>query len=285
MKRIILLGCILFLLLGVNVAQMPVVSAKADRSRILIGETVLLELQATQPKSKPIQWFPVDTFAHFEILKTAKADTVITDNAIRITQVLTLTSWDSGRWQIPSFSLGSARTRPLLVDVSYTPMDPNKPYNDIRDIIEVQKPEDSNWWWYVIGVALLLALFALFFPGGKKKAAEVVAVPEDVYQAALARVRKLRPEEEPRILYTELIAAFRYYLEKRKGIQSLSKTTDDLAVQLNQVELPREHYLKLVQVLHLSDLVKFAKFEPLLTDREASLKLIEQTIIELESRK
>ena len=76
---------------------------------------------------------------------------------------------------------------------------------------------------------------------------------------------------------------FRAYLQKRKNIQSFSKTTDDISVRIGQLDMPREQYNELVQTLRLSDMVKFARFQPASSEREACVDIIKQNIITIEN--
>ena len=89
----------------------------------------------------------------------------------------------------------------------------------------------------------------------------------------------------PKLLYTELVSIFRDYLAKRKNIQSHSKTTDDLSIQIAALQLPIEMYQPLVQTLRLSDLVKFAQFKPGKNEEQDSIETIKQSIIAIEGLK
>lgn len=265
-------------------SQNAPVSATVDKQKILIGEQVQLYLKAVVSKTGPFRWFVVDTFPHFEILQQSKIDSQPTTEGLFLQQTITLTSWDSGRWFIPAFSFANAKTKPVMVTVGYTPMAPDQPYNDIKDILEVEKPFASNWYWYLVGIAVLVALFLLFFPPKQEKSIAATTVPdEDAYKTALKLLGKLNAGDDPKYLYTELVDIFREYLQKRKNIQSFSKTTDDLSVQIKELQLPAEQYHLLVQVLRLSDMVKFAKYQPQVKENEEAIREIEKNIITIEN--
>ncbi|HVF82055.1 MAG TPA: hypothetical protein VM884_08985, partial [Flavisolibacter sp.] len=82
--------------------------------------------------------------------------------------------------------------------------------------------------------------------------------------------------------YTELVTIFRTYLKGAKGIQSFSKTTDDLNIQLQVLKLPSTAYHELVQTLRLSDLVKFAQYKADTETSAGSLATIKQSITTIE---
>ena len=267
-------------------AQRPVVSATVDKQAILIGERIHLTLEATVPKAISNNWFAIDSIPHFEIIERSKIDSQAAIAGLILKQTFTITSWDSGRWLIPSLTLLRNKTNPVLITVGHTPMDYTQPYHDIKDILNVVKPRQSNWYWYFVGIAVLIALFMLFFPPKNKEVTkQQPVVEEDVYQASMKRLDKLEINDEAKYFFTELIDIFRNYVHKRKGIQSFSKTTDDLALQVKELSLPVEQYHHLVQTLRLSDGVKFAKFIPTQTEKEEAISSIKKNIITIEQSK
>ena len=80
-----------------------------------------------------------------------------------------------------------------------------------------------------------------------------------------------------------MIRIFRDYLHRRRNIYSFSKTTDDLSLQMQKLNMDREHYADLVQTLRLSDLVKFARYQPANAENETSIDTIKQSIITIEN--
>lgn len=270
-------------------AQKVSLTVESDKERILIGEQFRLTLQATMPREHIVDWPRVDSIPHFEILSASKLDSQPNGEELILKQTLIITSWDSGRWNIPSFSLeGARKTKPIAVDVVFSNFDPKQPYHDVKDIIEVQKPHKSVWYWYLIGAILLLLLLLLLFPGKKKKPEVKEFIPDEgIYKQSLARLEKLKQqgESDPKVFYTELVDIFRVYLHKRKGIQSFSKTTDDLGVQMGQLQLPNTIFQPLLQTLRLSDFVKFARFVPTKEENKTSIDIIRQSIVAIENAK
>jgi hypothetical protein len=278
---------LLLLLCFTGYAQKVTVTASSDKNRIVIGEQIKLTLQAVVPRDELVDWPRIDSIHHFEVLNASKLDSQLSGEELLLKQTLTLTCWDSGRWQIPAFVLaGSQRTKPIIVDVSFSPFDRNKPYHDIKDIIDVEKQGESYWYWYLIGAVLLILLILLLFPGKKKEAPSTAFVPnEGIYKQSLARLDKLKgaADGDPKVFHTELIDIFREYLHKRKGLQSFSKTTDDLGVQIGQLQLASTVYQPMLQTLRLSDLVKFARFQPTVEENKTSVDIIKQSIIAIEN--
>ncbi|MGZ3933638.1 MAG: hypothetical protein ACXVMS_01575 [Flavisolibacter sp.] len=286
MKKLIIPIILMITVLGTAFAQNLQVSATVDKQNIFIGQQIQLFLKAVMKKPVAAGWFQVDSFPHFEILKRSKIDSQQTSEGLFLQQTLTLTSWDSGHWAIPPFALQNNRTRPLAVAVSFSPMEPDQPYHDIKDILDVRKPVSENWYWYLVGLVVLIGLFLLFFPPKEKKTDGAVAGPaEDAYETALKRLGQLQGTEEAKYLFTELVNIFRFYLERKRNIASFSKTTDDLALPIDQLSLPHAQYLELLQTLRLSDMVKFARYQPQNGEKEQAIEVIKKNIIAIENLK
>lgn len=290
MKRTLLF--ILFCLFAVAAAQAQkiVVSASVSQPQILIGEPLQLTLRVQMPETANVDWFVTDTFPHFEIQYRSAIDTVRSGAGQQIlVQNIRVTSWDSGRWNLPSFSVkGSNRTTPIAVRVGYSPMDPAQPYHDVKDVLAVQRPGAQSWIWYLVGAALLLLFILLLFPGRKKKEVVQKESPETAYREAikgLDMLQKRTGELPAKEFYTELVGLFRNYLVKRKDYQSSSKTTSDLQQQLPAWGLQKEVAGRLLETLQLSDAVKFARYEAGAAEQKASVAHVRETIVELERKK
>jgi hypothetical protein len=282
------LGLIFILSFHLCFSQPASFTVSTDKQKIIIGEPFDVILKAIISKKDTSRWITIDTFSHFEILNKAKVDTQLSSENFILSQKITLTSWDSGKWPIPSLAFSKTqKSKPIVIDVTFSPSPFNaeQDYHDIKDILEVPKPEKNVWYWYLIGAILLLLLFLLLFPSKKKKKEDEIKKPdENIYKTSLLRLDKLKESNlgDPKIYYTELIDIFRDYLHKRKGIQSFSKTTDDLAIQIHDLQLQVSKQQYLFQTLRLSDLVKFARYQPSTTEQIESLEIIRQNIIDIE---
>lgn len=283
MKGFIFLLIISFFSISVTAQK---VTATADKEQILIGEQFHIKLQANFNKSEPLDFFEIDTIPRFEILDRSEIDTSRFNDGVALIQNLTVTSWDSGKIQIAPFVSGKYKTKPLIIDVAYSPspFDTTQPYHDIHDIMDVKKPGQTTWYWYLIGLLVLILLFILFFPKGKPKAEGEFVSDGSSYKRALKKLDALskRSDADSKVFYTELIQIFREYLHKRKNIYSFSKTTDDLAVQIEKLNLDKEQYQQLVQSLQLSDLVKYAKYQPTKDENQTSVNDIREGIDAIE---
>jgi hypothetical protein len=270
--------------------QKTIVKATADKNKILIGETIQLLLEADIPENDPIRFFVIDSIPHFEISAKQKTDTTNTSEGTSLKQIISITSFDSGHWVIPSFILrDDIATDSIPVDVVFSDFNPEQDYHDIKDIIEVkrEKREDKWWLWYATGGgALLILLLLIYFLRKKKPVAQAPVAVIDPYEEAMSQLEKLQVEKlDQKQYYSRLVDIFRVYVNKKKGIHSLQKTTDDIVVQLKGIPITKEQFEKLSQVLRLSDFVKFAKYNPASEEDKNTFDTIKKTISGIEQIK
>jgi LPXTG-motif cell wall-anchored protein len=277
---------ILLLYTGMAGAQnRPVIKASITKNRILLGEPFQLVIESSIPGGSIVRPLKIDTIPHFEFLSPPEMDTIREATGIQIKAVYSLTSFDSGHWVIPSYSLSSnVRSDTLPVDVVFSEFDPTQPYHDIKDVIPVEtEGEDKSWWYYVAGGVLLLLVAAVILARRKKKPVPEVATEKDAYAKAMDVLQKLRKNKPSTVeYYSSLVNIFRIYVLKRKGIHSLQKTTHDLVVKIQSLDPDRTKFEALAQSLRMSDFVKFAKFQPSPSDDEEAWQAIKKGIEELE---
>ena len=278
----------LFLSFVFGHAQKPIVKASVDKNKILLGERFNLTVEVTFPSKEVIHFLNFDNIPHFEIVSKEKIDTSKTDKEITLKQKIQLTSFDSGHWYIPAFPLDKKnRTDSIPIDVVFSDFDPQKPYHDVKDIIEVNPEKKKEWWWYaIIGSVVLLGIIIWLLTKKKKKPAVIEAKPIDPFKEAMLQLDKLQKENiSVQPFYTELVNIFRLYVFRKKGIQSLQKTTDDLITQLRDINVNKEQFEKLSDSLRLSDAVKFAKYIPDQEDNKVAFKNIKDSIQAIEQMK
>ncbi|HEY2722082.1 MAG TPA: hypothetical protein VGI82_10180, partial [Chitinophagaceae bacterium] len=176
------------------------IKANVDKNNIVIGEQIHFSLQADFPLHEPMSFFSIDSIPHFEILERKKIDTIDKNNeGITLMQTLTLTSFDSGHWVIPSFELAGDRalfTDSMPVNVGFSPFDSTRDYHDIKDVLKVdvkKKKKDQTWYWYA-GLSVLLVVAIIYLLTRKKKMPGAVATYVDPYTNARQEMEKLRKE-------------------------------------------------------------------------------------------
>ncbi|HUR66820.1 MAG TPA: LPXTG cell wall anchor domain-containing protein [Chitinophagaceae bacterium] len=275
-----------FFLLAALSGTAQTITASVNKNKILLGEPLVLTIKANISMEAQPSFVRIDSLPHFEILGEPVIDTSHSNGSTLIMGTYTITSFDSGHWVIPSFSFASAKTDSIGIDVVFSEFNPEQEYHDIKDIIEVKPKKRTPWWWYAAGGLLLLALIMIYFLKRKKKSP--VAQPKtaiNAYDEAMKQLEQLKRERPAaKQFHTRLAEIFRIYIFKKKGILSLQKTTDDLAIQLKNLDLDKEQYDKLVQALRLGDFVKFAKYSPTSDDDTNCFNDIGNSIVDLEKK-
>ena len=270
-----------------------------DKKDILIGEQIKLTIKASLPLNTPglNKWLLIpDSIPHFEIVETGKVDTVdFKDNSKAIEQVITITSFDSGRWVFPALPLefsGVSGQSPQIsytdsffVNVSYSPPDSTNQLRDIKPIIQVSII-DYFWYYIIVGVVLLMLIVFLLYRYFKKKKKRTPATAVSglsPYDEAMEEIKKLaqynlQDTAEIKMYHTKLSAIFKNYLARKQGVNLLNKTTGDLLISVKEANLSSEAISRLATALRCTDAVKFAKYMPTSNQSEEALQKIKETI-------
>ncbi len=276
-------------------AQQVTVKASIDSTHILIGDQLKLLLEIEKSKDLDIQFPQVpDTFSSkVEVVRRSKIDTIKLDDKgrQRLTQSLFITSFDSGKHQIPPFyfklkngkMLDSAATRELMFQVHGMKIDTAKGPIDIKTVYgaPVTLKEVTP---YILGIILLAAIifFIFYYIRWKKKNVPLFTKPEKPAEPAhiialreLDRIKtqKLWQQEKLKQYYSEVSDTIRAYIQNRFDIQAMEQTSGEtIGVFKQQKELVDGKTLDQLQhILSLADLVKFAKYTPLPDDNNLTL--------------
>lgn len=278
-----------FLAVSSFVCAQVSVKASIDRNRILVGEPILLSVEAYVPLGESITWFNADSIPHFDITERSKIDTVENIDGKKITQLLSITSFDSGRWQIPAFEVSVADhvyyTDSLSVDVAFVNFDSSADYRDIKGIEEIANPSARFIPWIVAAVSLIsLGLLIFMLRKRQKKPESGMPAPmllspyAEAMEALEALRRKGLQEGQEKAYYSRLNDIFRVFVFRKYGMSTLERTNEELIMQLSQLKIPKEPFADLTQSLRMSDFVKFAKYRPDENDHKRNLEIIRSSV-------
>lgn len=291
----------LFLFSTLLRAQNIKATAQLDSSTIRIGQQAKLQLsiqyRVDNGQQIKIQWPEVlDTLRkEVEVVGESKIDTLIPDknNPFEFIQTKTLyiTSFDSGYWAIPPFkfltnndTLG-VLTESLLLSVGSIPVDTSVAIKDIKDTFDetyswIDWIKDHMYLVYgaIVGILVTILVIYLIKRFRKQKPVEVVVEAPKIpaHIIAIEKLDKLKNEklwQEGRIkqYHSALSEIVREYVENRFKIQALEQTTEEILYGFRNVAIDDESRMKLKQILVLSDMVKFAKEQPLPNENEMSM--------------
>ncbi len=289
------LAVLLFLPFGV-MAQAPSVQTIIDRNEILIGEPVKIRIKVTLPqKDFPLQWPALpDSVPHFELMGVDPPDTARQEPPFIVSQTITFTSFDSGRWHIPALPVGYTDAKgkksnvysdSMLVTVSFLP-DSTNTIRDIKPIMEAGAGFSYFLYLIIAGVVLLLLIIGLllYFFLRKKKPVLLKAGSRSAYEEAIHQLDALKniyPDtpDLTRQYHTKLSDILRRYLTLSSNSGNvMNKTTGDLLVSLKGDTATEQIISQLSAALRCGDAVKFARYQPPVTESIASLEQVRKSI-------
>ena len=303
MRKVLLtvvLSCLAFLLTH---AQQPVVKTSVDKNDILIGEQFKLKIQTNfSGDDFFIKWITIpDSIVHFELIEKSKIDSTFKNEHLSgLSQTFTFTSFDSGKWNFPSFNVNfnplksdttlSILTDSLPINVSFSVTDTTSALKDIKTIrgVEVMNP---IWYWVAGGVIFLLLsglVYWLYQRFKKNKKADTAASKLSPYEEAMHELEGLKQYDlsaprEVQQYHVKLINTLRRYLGRKENNDYQNKTTGDILLTINKNYGDKEILTKAATALRFSDAVKYAKYFPTTNDSTANQQTIKEAIDLIES--
>jgi hypothetical protein len=276
------------------------VNADLKKKEIKIGEQTSLDFSLIVPAGAKIQ-FPVigDSIApSVEVVSRGKIDTQqVNQNASwKISRSYVLTAFDSGFFPIPPFRFtvngdSSWESAATLLTVKTVAVDTAAAFKAIKQPLDAPWTIAEIYREISIAAAVLLALKAVIFWWRKRKPAPqksfVVKVP--VIPAHVIAIKALQDLKEQQLwqkgnvkLYHVLLSEIaRQYLFNRFGFHAPEKTTDEIVFSLSGLQISARESSAFIESLRISDLVKFAKANPMAGDHEfcwnSIMEFVQQT--------
>lgn len=290
MKRLLVLLTYITTFLLPSLAQVSV-EASIDSLELLIGEQAHISLQVSLDADKRLilPAYPDTLVRGVEVLDVAKPDTQYLNNNKRmlIKEVYTITSFDSALYYLPPMEVQVEdevyKSNPLALKVFSMPVDTLHP-DQFFGTKDVMKPAFMWADWYGVmacGIlwipALLLLLYLIKRIRDNQPIIRKVKVEPQLppHQQAMQEIERIKSEKVwqhglSKEYYTQLTDTLRAYIEKRFGFRALEMTTDEIIDRLKSLH-DAEALRELRGLLKTADLVKFAKFIPMMNENDANL--------------
>ncbi|MXV15733.1 BatD family protein [Hufsiella ginkgonis] len=273
----------------------PSATAEIGKSSLLIGEQTTIQLTVKLPAGASLV-LPalLDTLAnHVEVVSAGKTDTAKDQQHpgnVTVRRISLITSFDAGTYIIPPFRVIAGKdtiyTNPLTLQVTTVAVDTTKAIYDIKQPLGVTYTFldflRDNWHWITIallvaGLAAGLVIYLRKRPKPAPAPVKEVAAEIPPGTAALAKLRELKDkklwqQDQVKQYHSELTDVIREYLEKRYGVKTYEKTTEEILHSLHYSGIAAEDINRLSGILVMADLVKFAKERPLPSDNEQSME-------------
>ena len=274
-----------------------------DTATIAIGEPTVLRIQADRALEDGTGTFTwpdwKDTLpGGLEILQQLREDTLAIETlegnaAIRIERAYEVTSWDSGYRAIPPIAVrwnsDTLESNPLLINVLLAP--PGEPgqvaaHADIRRVAWTWQERARRWLPWLLALAALVGL-AVWIRRRLKNRPEKEATPlrkeVPLEPAHIVALRELERIEQAAIWkkgqtkehHAAVSEVIRTYFERRFHYPAMERSTDEIRAGLTHLPLRVTEKELILELLALTDLVKFAKWNPQQNDH---IRIVEQGI-------
>ena len=299
MKRFLVIAITCVLTSSLLQAQPTTVSATMDSTILLVGEQTRLTFTVAQMRDRQVcaPVFSDTIVSGLEIVERLPLDTQLADDGLLlVSQSYVLTSFDSALYFIDAqpFVDGSDTlySNPLSLKVVSIPVDTAQ--HAIADIKPVYAPPfDWPLFWLIVlitlGVVALAVIGFFVYRYVKRHAAPSaeVAEPQDLrpaHEIALERLdvikaEKLWQQNRAKEYHTQLTDVVRDYIARRFGICAVEQTSAEILAGIQPaLSGQKTVYADLKTLLTTSDLVKFAKYKPLVSEDEKSLALAYQFV-------
>lgn len=276
-----------------SLAQKVRVKASLADDTLKIGEQTTITLTAVNENNSEIIFpTPGDTLSKdIEVIESFQVDSSIKENMKIYTRDIKITAFDSGSFSIPPFQFviqskgktDSLATNPLTIYFHNVAVDTSKAPKEIKKVRIIPEPilpSDYSWLWWLL-LLLPLAGLIYYLLKMKKPAEGPVAPPIPVkppHILAREQLDKLEQEklwqrDQHKNYQSRLSEIVRTYIEGRFGLPALEQTTNELLPVIKKSPaLKPQDYENLAQMLQLADMVKFAKYTPISTENELSMK-------------
>jgi len=275
------------------------VHVRADKAKITIAETFMLELEAAIEPGYEVRMPKVDkVLESFGIVdwdnlgdKLDPNDRVVSTYRYRLEPFL------SGKYPIPAFTFEfhdvnspedkkyELTTEPIDIEVTslLTDQRAELKIEDIEGVVEMPKPKSFAWIW-VPGIVILVTAGGFWLYLRRKRVQELVRIFKPAHELAYERLRVLVNEDlvgagKIKEFYERISDILRHYIEHRFSLRAPERTTEEFLAELANTDLlPAAEKQRLGEFLRHCDLVKFAKHNPTTQQIQETFDLVKDFI-------
>ena len=275
------------------------VHIRADKAKMTIAETALLELEAAIEPGYEVQMPKVDkVLESFGIVDWDNLGNKLDpNNRVVSTYQYRLEPFLSGTYPIPAFTFEfydvnspeekkyELTTEPIDIEVTSLLGEQRAELNidDIEDVLEMPRPKSFAWVW-AMGVIAVVAIAGLWLYLRRKRVKELVRIFKPAHELAYERLRVLVNEDlvgagKIKEFYERISDILRHYIEHRFSLRAPESTTEEFLAELANTEvLPASEKQRLGEFLKHCDLVKFAKHNPTTQQIQETFDLVKDFI-------
>lgn len=267
--------------------------SKMDSSSIMIGDQIMLELGITVPETFAVSfpYFKDTITTNIEILNKEPLDTTKVDEGMLIKQLYTITSFDSGYFELPDFEfmfhhkddtvLYRTNANTLFLMVNTPVVDTSQAFKIIKGPVKEPYTFAEILPWALLALAVVgLIIFLIWYIRKRRRNQPVfVRKPKPALPPGLLAIQKLEELRLAKIwqqgqlkkYYTELTDIAREYFEGRYHFDAMEMTSDEILEELKSKKVNKQAFEKMRAMLQMADLAKFAKAHPTPLENDLSL--------------
>jgi len=275
------------------------VHVRADKAKITIAETVMLELEAAIEPGYEVQIPKVDkVLESFGIVDWDNlGDKLDPNDRVVSTYQYRLEPFLSGTYPIPAFTFEfydvnspeenkyELTTEPIDIEVTSLLGEQRAELKieDIEGVVEMPRPKSFAWVWVLI-IAVVVAAAGLWLYLRRKRVKELVRIFKPAHELAYERLRALVNEDlvgagRIKEFYERISDILRHYIEHRFSLRAPERTTEEFLAELANTDvLPAAEKQRLGEFLQHCDLVKFAKHNPTTEQIQETFDLVKDFI-------
>jgi hypothetical protein len=298
-------------LTSLGITRSQTIDLALDTTTIAIGDQTRLTVTATREITQnefDFKWpsWKDSIPGGLEIIRPLQADTIAVDMdngdvAFAIRRSFLVTAWDSGFLQIPPvgviFGPDTLFSNAAVLNVLLAPRGKEGEIAAPADIRETQwtLAERIKQWlpWILLSIATAGVLWIAIrkwrnrTPQVKAIASEISKPKEPAHIIALRELEQIGIDADwkkgsVKRHHARTSEALRRYLEGRFDFRALERSTVEIHLGISSLPLLDEDRKILLEVLEMSDLVKFAKWNPTADDHirvvKRAIRFIEQTL-------
>jgi len=273
----------------------PFARARVDSSSYRVGDWIHVFVELQHPRGaafRPVFGDTVNGFTVIERLAVLPQSDTTTRTGVVVAR------YDSGQAVLPGLEYAvsipgdSARivvTNALVLTVHTVPVDTSKDFRDLKPPLSIPLSTAEVLMYSGIVLALLAAAFLGYRywkrRRGRKAAGEdappVPARPAHIIaleELAILKERKLWQQGHVKEFHSAITEIFRRYLENRYSMMALEETTDEIMDGMRKLRFPDHMLADAEKILRRADLVKFAKYQPVVTEHEEMFTVVREIV-------
>ncbi|MFA6455752.1 MAG: BatD family protein [Bacteroidota bacterium] len=269
-------------------SQDVTVTASVDSQSVSLGDWIRYSVEVKHPASVAVT-FPLqkDTIGSFDIVQQDSLIRSEQNGTTELKKNFVIAKYEAGNFTIQPFRVQYAGTdgkmvtavsNPIPVEIRSVEIDTTQSIRDVKPPMTVPMSAEEIAMYVGIVLALAGLGYGLYYYMKKRKLAageiEEEAKPDiPPHVLALLQLDELEAKRlwqagEIKAYYSEATEIIRRYFELRYGIMALEMTSAEVMSQLDKFKMEKMTFSDIETLLTGSDLVKFAKYQPVASENE-----------------